>query len=531
MHVHCICALQPKCSVCVVCRLLAENQICSAVVQALKHAVETPQEEPVKALPSRLPGDFSIAAIQLHTSTTPTGNGQINNPLDSDLISALLRAAVAFSTSQQLSEQLMAFGVMLPLAMLLNQGSVRDHHTPLVVELLWNLLETCPLSDAHTEDHFAAGNSTLCARHSQIIKPRQKTLNETGLSGEERDGNCGSDAEQESTFGPDDTPTDLFEQQQDDAQADRDYGDATEEEFPQEPQQASVQCPADYSSGCTACTEVAVDTPDTTCDAATEGDAEAAAHSDDQGSSSDFSNGASTIAKSRLSGHSNRQASANSTTSTSPPSADDDNSAVGDRPAIDDRGSDVSSSQAAAAAVVTDDIMGVGVEKEVAAGIVRLLTDCFEHGYSTADKELRNTVLVVSGMLAESQRYRRALCCPEMLQQLTIASTEPELGDCSTACLKVRSTFITCASCSYEVSCCALLGCAVLGRAVLCCAMLSCIHASPLPSSGRSQHSVCMVSLSTHMREIGCMHFICALPDITLTFVEVGVWSVVECLN
>ena len=426
-----------------ICRLLAENHICPAVVQALTHAVETAQEDPPETLPNRLPTDFSIAAIQLHKSNTPTtSDRQISKLPHSDLISALLQAAVAFSTSQQLSEQLLDSGVMSPLAVLLNRGGVRDHHTPMVVELLWNLLEACPLSEAQVEDQRAAGNSNLCARHSQILKPRQETLNETSFPAVEQDGEYGSYAEQDMTDYT--APTYPDEQQQDDAQVDREYGDANEEEFPEELQQASVEDPADYSSSCAAGKELAVDTPFTAGDGATEGDAEAAAHSDDEGGVSNFLDEASTIARSSLSGQSNRQAAANSNTSTSPPSsADDSKSALGDRSAEGEAGLDESGSQAAAAAELTDDTAGVGLEKEVAAGIVQLLIDCFDHGYSTADKELRNTVLVVCGMLAESRRYRSALCCPEMLQQLVIASTEPELGDCSTSCFKVRCTFET----------------------------------------------------------------------------------------
>ena len=475
---HGVCALHQNCSVCVVCRLLAENQTCSAVVQALKHAVEPPKEDPPETLPSQLQDAFSIAAIQLHTSNTSAGNRQINDPLDRDLISALLRAAVAFSTSQQLSEQLLACGVMSSLAVLLNRGGVRDHHTPLVVELLWNLLEAVggPLSDAHAKDQFAAGNSTLCARHSQILKPRQKTLNEARFSGEEQDGDCCSDAEQELTFTTNDAAaTDLDEQQQDYAQADREYGDATEEESPQELQQASIDCPADYSSSCAAGLEPAVDSS-VSGDGATEVDAEAVAHSDNEGGLSDFLDNASTAAKSCLSGHSNRLAAAKSNTSTSPPSVvDDGESAEGDRSAGDETGSDESSSQKAAAAGLTDDTARVGLAKDVAAGIVGLLTDCFEHGYSTADKELRNTVLVVSGMLAESRQYRSALCCSEMLQQLVIVSTEPELGDSSTACFKVRCTF---EQVQLVQLCCAVLCCAVLCCAcvVLCCAASMLLH-------------------------------------------------------
>ena len=77
-------------------------------------------------------------------------------------------------------------------------------------------------------------------------------------------------------------------------------------------------------------------------------------------------------------------------------------------------------------------------EGALAAGLARILGDCLANGYSAADKELRNTVLVVVQLLAESRQYRAALCQEEMLTQLLQMGTEPELGDCSTSYLKVR---------------------------------------------------------------------------------------------
>ena len=415
----------------IICRLLAENQVCSAVVQALKHAAQQTSQE---TQPSTLPDDFSIAAVQLRTSNTPAGNRQVASPSNSDLISALLRAAVAFTTSNQLSQQLLASGVMSPIALLLNQGGVRDHHTSLVVELLWNLLEACPLSDSsHTHEQLAAENSALCARHSQILKPRQKTSDETSLSGIEQDADYGNDAEQSSALGPDDTPQADVDAHQE--SADTEYGNVDEEDPSQEPQQAfDEDFPGDHSSDDAADDPADTETPlDAPADGASEGDAEAAVNLKDNGAKRDAES-----------------------SRTSPTAADSDDSVVDDRSAEDIQRLDVSRSATAA----PTDTGGTGFEEEVAegaAGIVRVLTDCLEHGYSSADKELRNNVLVVAGMLAESRPSRSALCCPEMLQQLVNASTEPELGESSTAYFRVRCTF-TRQPMKWAVLCWAVIG-------------------------------------------------------------------------
>lgn len=443
--------------ICMICRLLAENQICSAVVQALKHSAQQTSQE---TQPSTLPDDFSIAAVQLRTSNTPAGNRQVAIVSNSDVISALLRAAVAFSTSHVLSQQLLAAGIMSPIALLLNQGGVRDHHTSLVVELLWNLLEACPLSDSHTTDQVAAENSALCARHSQILKPRQKTSDETSLSGIEQDADYGNDAEQLSASRPDDIPQAAVDEQQDDAQEDKEYKNVNEEDFPQEPEQAfDEDLPGDYSSNgaadSAADTDTPLDAPAAAGDGASAGDAKAAANVDDDGVRTDADSG--------LSGDSNCQAFVNPNSRNFSAAADAGNSAVDDRPAEDVQQSDVSKTAAA-----PTDTGGTGFEEEVAegaAGIVRVLTDCLEHGYSSADKELRNNVLVVAGMLAESRPSRRALCCPEMLQQLVNASTEPELGESSTAYFRVRCTYAKNAT---------QIGCAGLGWAVLCSDVMCC---------------------------------------------------------
>ena len=75
----------------------------------------------------------------------------------------------------------------------------------------------------------------------------------------------------------------------------------------------------------------------------------------------------------------------------------------------------------------------------LASGLVKVLTDCLANGYSVADKELRNTVLIVAQLLAQARQYRAALCDKGMLSQLLVMCTEPELGDCSSSHLKVKS--------------------------------------------------------------------------------------------
>lgn len=414
------------------CRLLADNHVASALVQALERAIRSSKE----TLPSSKPHDFSIAAVHITTSSTTASNKQNPTLLNGDLISALLQAAVAFSTSQQLSEQLLSSGVMAPVALLLNRGGVHDHHTSQAVELLWNLLEACPLLEAHSTDSYAAANSYLAAWHSQIPKPKQKATapsEAASTSGEGQNGDDNNDVKQVSAGRPDDAAhTEVGGQHQDGAQAEEQCEDAAStpaESSSQEPQQASADRPGDCTSsaaGSSAGVEGAAAPAAAAGDVTVGGDAKAAADTPDEGVSGAPLDSGCAAAQSCLSADSNSQRCTNHDNT---PSASQDCQA-----AEGVSGADCQD------AVTTGVTPQVGVEEAVARGISRVLTDCLEHGYSTADKELRNTVLVVAGMLAESRHYRDGFCRHGMLQQLLIAGTEPELGDCSTACFRVRCT-------------------------------------------------------------------------------------------
>ena len=67
--------------------------------------------------------------------------------------------------------------------------------------------------------------------------------------------------------------------------------------------------------------------------------------------------------------------------------------------------------------------------QSLASAVTDVFADCLAHGYSQADKELRNTVLLVAGLLADSSVYRAALCQAGLLQILLQVSTEPELQE------------------------------------------------------------------------------------------------------
>lgn len=445
-----------------------------------------------------MPHDFSIAAVHPSTTANAKKNVGLSN---SHLISALLQAAVAFSTSQQLSEQLLSSGVMSPVALLLNRGGVHNRHNSQVVELLWNLLEACPLYDAHTKNSHAAANSALAAWHSQILKPRQKTTDPkqaAAIFGEGQGGNDSND--QVSTGRPGDTASADVEvqQQDDDAQANGKYGDAActlastaGEGCTQELQEPCAACPADYSisaAGSPAGTETASATPAATGDVTTAGDA---ADTAEEGAPGPTLDSGCAPAESCLSAESNSQTCASRDTSPSA-SASQDHQSAADEPGK----SAVAGCEEAATIGLTAE---VGVVEEVAIGISRVLADCLEHGYSTADKELRNTVLVVAGMLAQSRRYRNAFCRLEMLQQLLVTSTEPELGDCSTACFRVRCTLTNATGLYPSLRC-----------PMLCCAYAKSKHAEV---GTQRQAPIYLVSKLTHGREIGCMRMSHIFPD------------------
>ena len=408
----------------VFCRLLADNHICNALMQALQPAVVCPDTTHTAS------ADFSIAAVK---SAVPTSMSQSTRPASAVLPAALLRAAIAFSTSMQLSEQMLSAGIMAPIAALLNKGSVHNHHTSLAVDLLWNLLEACPVSDANTMASSAAANSTLAARHSQILRPKHKMPKARNKSRDKA--NYSRDAEPESSDGHDSAAECDGQDEEEDtvskAQASIDEAcsqdvAASEEALDEEAEPASAEqltSNISMAAGSAAGIEADADTAAVREDDATAGHTEAAALSGAPDSTSSAEIAAADLPQTT----SNSQADSDHGSTALPLATEADDSAMTDHQSA-------GASSAEHKARVND---------EIAAGIVKVLTDCLENGYSTADKELRNTVLIVAGMLAESSRYRAALCCDEMLQQLLLAGTEPELGDCSTAYLRVRSTLIS----------------------------------------------------------------------------------------
>ena len=451
------------------CRLLADAQIAGAVVAALKNAIGHQDSSPAANV------DFNIAAIQSSTQSADLNSNQQHdtNAVPVDVLAALLQAAVAFSSSKHLSAQLLSAGVMQPIAVVLNRGGVHDHHTIIAVEVLWNLLETSPQSEPALMDSLGTTSSTLSARHSQL--PPMKAVSGTPsrhVSTKHNGGNEGALQGRHDTAVTADIDTDdcgmLPEaacstapwgySEQDSMQGT--LGSATEAASSTGSDQYDGHMPAQLlshdevgaaSSEGGAEADAAIEAESGALDAVDiEGNKDTAPQvvADPRASSQsaieadDHQQQLSSMSASSLLDDSNGSQSAEGTEAATAADAEADAAVMTDAEA------DTNSSDSADAN---------GVQEFVEAGIVRVFADCLENGYSTVDKELQNTVLVVASLLAQGKRSRGALCCDHMLQQLLIVSTEPELGDCSTAYLKVT----TC-----HLLGCLVLGCAVLGRAV-----------------------------------------------------------------
>ena len=410
-------------------RLLAENNISRALVQALQRTVGRYDSSPAAA------GDFSIAAVQSATANSTTQS------LQTDLPASLLQALLAFSISRHLSEQLLSAEVLEPIAVVLNKGSVHDSHTSLAVELLWNLLETCPLSNPTRLADSTSPNSFLAARHSQILKPRQLKEATASTSKLKDTAQDGSDAEQASAVQPDSEPAtevdiELAQGSDQDSRNTMHRKDMTEEDAaPVGVKSAQGQQPT-ATDDSIAAADHAADTIEEPGSPAQKSEAE------DEGETVAHAADEETAAKVDV-----------TDTDLSASCLSISNSQLGIEAAALGSEVDDSAMTDAEETAASESSHTASIEGCIAAGIVTVLADCLENGYSTADKELRNTVLVVAGMLAESRQYRRLLCCSDMLHQLLLASTEPELGDSSTAFLKVRCSWLRCTN----LPCCAVL--------------------------------------------------------------------------
>ena len=430
-------------------------------MQALKRTVQ-PCKEPITASPA---DDFSIVAL---TAATPHTTASSRQSLSSkDLLKALLHAAVAFSTSQQLSEQLLAAGILTPIAVLLNEGSVHNHDTCLTVELLWNLLEACPVSDTQQQDAATYATRCLPDRHSQIIKPRQAHPLSSSHSLREREHEAGND-DHVSVDGHEST-----------AAAELDLVDGighTDEGTMQTFPHSAVK------SSCSHERVSADDRPDSSSSAASRAsrmEADAESVTNDTGSIAGGDTQDAIYDDAGSAAHITREGSLD------PLPAATDSVVDSYQSGSNSQAGEEISPAASVSEVVPPEPAPSALEQDIAAGVVKLLADCLEHGHSTADKDFRNTLLVVAGMLAESKQYRHALCCHEMLQQLLIASTEPELGDCSDAHLKV--------------CCCLILPSSLKGMswAVIRCAY----YAAPL-----------------HKHKAGCLSIVMAWSSLLLPF-------------
>lgn len=433
--------------------MLADTQTAGVIIAALKHALSRLKTSPAVS------SDFSVAAVQPspHLSVNSTAHQHADDPSPADLPTALLHAAVAFSSSKQLCEQLISAGVMQPIAVVLNQGGVHDHHTSLAVELLWNLLEACPQADPAVNEGAYMANSTLVARHSKLVKTPQA---KSSLASKQASGSLDdisgqapfsrpSTARDENITADDNTSKEDAEGAGFEASSEQDsmqstLGSATEAESLAASQQGSPDSPADQpleqDTGALspAAEAEAADTHGTYCcdaddnigvaeaDAQTilrlEGDVTLSTADDGEGQQSISEPGTSSVPNASHSNDSTAEA--------------DDLEAGA---ASDTEAGMAATLQAQSDAHDQDAMDANSGEQSVADGIVRVFGDCLANGYSTADKELRNTVLVVVGLLAQSRHYQDALCCDAMLQHLLLVCTEPELGDCSTAYLKVTA--------------------------------------------------------------------------------------------
>ena len=394
------------------------------MVMALEHADSSPQ----------MPQSFSIAALKpLSQSSTASSQLPDTNIAPADPVTALLQAAVAFSTSKQLAMQLLSAGVMQTIAQILHQGSIRNQNTSLAVDLLWNLLESCPQSDPSlatigTDERMRS----LSPRHSQLAKAAQQDAEESspnngigkGLQDDSLaetsvdEGNAADNAEI-SKFG------------------DNQSGPATDIEHT--PEGDSL----DRNLGIAGAKAASVSVSDVGM----------CSNTADHDSAEKLHNDPSSIP--RVVSSAVLQNEADSTVAERAPGSDQtgDIDATGTTAAATASGSDQAGSAtsngttapaSAAAQSQKDQIDTVSTDDSEAAtalagGLVKVLTDCLTSGYSTADKELRNTVLVVVQLLAQNRQYRAALCDEGMLNQLLVMCTEPELGDCSTSYLKVKA--------------------------------------------------------------------------------------------
>lgn len=392
------------------CRLLAESNTASSLAAAIDIEVQDQLQQA---------DHFSIAALQLTASSL---SGSQASYTRTALLTALLQAAIACSANTQLSEQFMAAGLMGTITALLDEGNVHNPQTALAVELLWNLLDSCPVTEPKAVSSSVSANSgprLQIAKESQLSAEADPESGEADLDASVAEA---SDAEQA-------TNVNLTAGLEAESSAVLNQQGSSKWDFAQGSQELAAE--SDTAS-----------TPSIVDDLTATG--RSRAHSL---ATTGRSMPRSLVATMATTGRSTMQSRHGASVKFSD-IGDDGEATAGDEdvrtaspdaagvpsdnpPASHDTQALLEEDSTAESAAISPlpEIEIDQQSQQLASSLSRLFENCLERGHSQADKELRNTVLLVAGLLAESCMYRAALCQAGLLQTLLAVSTEPELQE------------------------------------------------------------------------------------------------------
>ena len=399
--------------------MLAESSTAATLAAAIDREVQASQHSTVQ------PGDFSIAAVQSSASSSlePTAS----------LLTALLHAAIACSSSVQLSEQFLSAGLMQTITVLLDQGSVHNPQTVFAVELLWNLLDSCPVADLKATSSSTAANKGPRMQLGIVQTSSRLSGEDANVDGGQLE-TLGSQRAASISFTTDlvaGTSADLSQPGSanwDMAQGSQDVtADAAEALSTADDLAATGRSTSQSRHGTSVrFSELGGDAAETANTSSRNISPNGASGNSRNISPNDASGNSRNISPNGASG---------SSRNTSPNSACDrsDNPS----PSQHDQPLPPNESNADSTASPASDTDIDPEAQQLASSLTRVFEDCLEHGYSQADKELRNTVLLVAGLLSESSTYRAALCQAGLLQTLLAVSTEPELQEQAPAYFKV----------------------------------------------------------------------------------------------
>ena len=267
---------------------------------------------------------------------------------------------------------------MQVVAEILQQGSIRTQCTSLAVELLWNLLESCPHSDPSPAAGLGATQPVSCPRHSQlantVLGATKQQLPPIEMVND----------------GQDNIPAEVPLRELDDVD---NAGQGSAECSQAESASAPEPAPGDDSNLGKAESDAA-SAPGSNDALYTEQADAFASKLLHNGSGDDTMVADSLVQQTEADSLAVATASKSSTGAVS---------SVGTAAAAS---ADADSHKDHMGAV---SISASSTETTVASALVRVLADCLTNGYSTADKELRNTVLIVAQLLDQNSGYRAAL--------------------------------------------------------------------------------------------------------------------------